>query len=138
MNRKKAAIAQITSGLTASVIFGLLFLFIRGWFWIFPFVFAGILPIIRGGMNLLSEKVVEVDKQKRVPFNNKAYREREILKIAQKENGRVSPSMLTLKLGCSIEEAQKSLEDLVMSNTAKMEVLDDGRIDYTFPDFLPE
>ncbi len=63
---------------------------------------------------------------------------REILRIAQKQKGIVTPALVTLNSSLSLEEADRLLQDLCRKGYAGMNVTENGRIEYQFPEFIEE
>ncbi len=64
--------------------------------------------------------------------------EKEILRVAKTEHGRITPAVAALKSSCSIEEANQILDSIVEKGYAQMDVDDNGRIVYLFPEFYQD
>ncbi len=127
---------SILVGAAFIAVFGALFLF-RGkteWWWIFPMVFAGVLPIVEGLRRLFTGRrdaaTSSTEKQ------NDA--ERKILQAAHDGAGRLTAASAALTTGLPLRSAQEMLERLVKDGHAVMNVLDSGVIEYQFPEFLPK
>lgn len=131
MARKKGAAESIISGLMFVAVFGVLWAFVGGWWWIFPLMFAGVLPALEGVRRLLAERSVK----KIDPEQRESLAEKEVLKIAQMENGRVTPAVIALKSSLTIQRAEEVLQKLAARGYTSMEVTDDGRVEYEFPEF---
>ena len=69
------------------------------------------------------------------PEQREALAEKEVLKIAQLEQGRVTPAMVALKSNLTTQRAEEVLQKLAKSGYAAMEVTEDGRVEYEFPEF---
>jgi predicted HTH transcriptional regulator len=95
-----------------------------------------VIPVVRTifsqneGKKRIGESSETTQKQRTVD------KEKQILAVAQKERGKITPSLVALKTSLSIEEAEQVLQDLVRRGHASMEVLGDGRIEYRFPEFM--
>ncbi len=118
-------------------VFGGLWLFMDWTFWLIPFVFAGILPVIRGVGFLINRRTSAKERQF-LEQRKTAYIERQILRAAKKSKGVLTPAEVALGTSLSIEEAEKQLQRFAEKGYAGMDVTDDGRIVYRFPEFLPE
>ncbi len=131
---KKSGEASFFSGLAFSIAFGVVWYATKQGFWVFPLVFAGLLPMIRGFRYFVERRSTapktELDAEVRA--------EKEVLKIARDKSGRVTPTMIALESYLSIETAEKVLELLAKKGYTRMEVTEDGRVVYEFPEFLPE
>lgn len=141
-NRKsnQNGVETFTSGLIFTVAFGLAWYLTGWWIWLFPFIFAGILPLVEGVRKMIHERSMrKADRlnQKTTARDTNVLAEKEILRIAKAEQGRVTPTMIALNSSLSVEEAEKILEDMVKKGYASMRVTNSGRIEYEFPEFLP-
>jgi hypothetical protein len=109
------------------------------WVFVFPMVFAGILPMIRGlrGMARGRRGAVEAAPQTAVepPQDARVENERTILRLAQQEGGTVTAALAALKTSLSLDKAGELLDDLARRGYAGMQVSDDGRVVYHFPEF---
>ena len=131
MAKKKGASESVVTGLAFIAVFGVLWAVVGGWWWIFPLMFAGVLPTVEGIRRLLAER-----SQKKVdPQQRETLDEKEVLKIAQMENGTVTPSLIALKSSLTIERAEEVLQKLAARGYTSMEVTEDGRVQYEFPEF---
>ena len=66
----------------------------------------------------------------------KQTQETQILQLARKFGGQLTPVELATHTSLSLEESDKALEDLVRKGYANMNVTDSGHIIYDFPGFL--
>ncbi len=60
--------------------------------------------------------------------------EHRLLELAYTTDAKITPSVLAFFVPCSIEDAEKVLDDLTARERIEMEVDDDGRIFYIVPD----
>ena len=129
---RKQAEGELASGLTFSAVFGALLLFQGGWFWIFPLAFAGVLPAVKG---ILSLRRIRSAPRLHEPVRPDP--QTEVLKIARRQNGRVTPALVAVDSALSVAEAERALDEMVRGGHAAMVVADDGRVEYEFREFLP-
>ena len=134
--RRKSAEASLTSGIIFTIAFGIAWSVTGLWFFIFPLMFAGVMPMVEGIRRLAaarySRPVVAESKKKSV-----ASSEKQILQAAKEENGIVTPALIALKTELSIQEAEKMLDDMAQNGYTLMQVRENGRIEYEFPEFMP-
>ena len=135
----------IFSGLAFTLVFGILFFRTEGWFWVFPLVFVGIMPLVRGLTRLFESR-----RFRRPPFPSGAVREKpfqketkaapekQILRLARDQNGTVTPALVALHTELSLKEAEKKLQNLTGEGHCSMEVNDNGKVEYIFSEFRPE
>ena len=128
---RKRAEGELASGLTFSAVFAVLLLVHGGWFWIFPLAFVGVLPAVKG---FLSLRRVGTPRRLRPPPPDP---QTEVLKIARRQGGRVTPALVAVDTPLSVEEAERALDQMVSGGYATMAVADDGRVEYEFREFLP-
>ena len=136
--RKKSAEASLTSGIVFTIAFGIAWAVMgpRGWFFVFPMMFAGVLPMIEGIRRLAAARRSrpEIAEAKKT---SAASVEKQILLAAKEENGVVTPALIALKTDLSIQEAEKKLDEMAQNGYAMMQVRENGRIEYEFPEFMP-
>ena len=127
--------SSIASGMVFTIGFGIAFLVTRpwGWFFIFPLVFAGVLPLINGLLHLPQGRSARSDGQ----VKRAASGEKQVLEAARDEQGIITPTVVALKTDLSILEADKILEDMARKGYAQMRVTESGRVEYEFPEFQP-
>ncbi|MBN1836479.1 MAG: hypothetical protein JW820_11560 [Spirochaetales bacterium] len=128
---------SIATGLAFTVAFGIAYLATRpgGWFFIFPLVFAGILPLVNGLLALGRSGRVQDRRPAARPALPSA--EKQVLQAARDEQGIVTPAVVALQTELSIQQAEQALEEMARKGYAVMRVTDSGRIEYEFPEFLP-
>ena len=135
-----------TTGLVVAIVFGTLTGFFHGaWWMVFPLVFAGILPMVRGITGMVGRRAGAIDEdaaQRELASTaegrgSKSSSEKELLTLAQASDGIVTPAMAALKTSLSIDEADQMLQDLARRGHATMVVAEDGRVEYHFPEFRP-
>lgn len=137
MVRKFRPREEFISGLTMTLAFGALWIFIGGRFWIFPMVFAGLIPAIRGAVRFFSRRSIGQSAAKEIDEPKSSSIERTILTVAKSERGRVTPALVALNTDASMSEAEAALQELVKQGYAGMEVRDNGTVEYVFQEFLP-
>ena len=133
MAKKKGAVETIFSGLAFTVVFGILLARGGQWWWIFPLVFAGILPILEGLRRFIADRA----RGKIEPGQREALDEKEVLKLAQIEQGIVTPALVALKTSLTADRAEEVLQNLAKRGFTIMQVTEDGRVEYEFPEFKP-
>ena len=133
-DRKKGPVEAFFTGIVLTVAFGAVFLLNRHqWFWIFPLVFAGVLPTLEGLRRILRER-----KPPRIAAEEQAdMDEKEILRLARDEGGTVTPALAALKTSLNTERAERVLQNLVKKGFASMDVTKEGRVVFEFPEFRP-
>jgi hypothetical protein len=129
-------VETFTTGLVVTIVFGTLTGFFHGaWWMVFPLVFAGILPMVRGITGMVGRRAGAIDED--APPRELASPEKELLTVAQASDGIVTPAMAALKTSLSIDAADQMLQDLARRGHAAMVVAEDGRVEYHFPEFRP-
>jgi ribosomal protein S25 len=71
------------------------------------------------------------------PGQREALEEKEVLKLAQIEQGIVTPALVALKTNLTADRAEKILQNLAKRGFTLMQVTEDGRVEYEFPEFKP-
>jgi len=132
--KRRSGEAALTTGLVLAAAFGLAWYLTRShpwaWLWLFPIVFAGLLPAISGIRRLGR------DRSEEGPLRLAAAEaERRILLAAREAQGVITPALVALKTGLSIQEAQGMLEQMASKGHAVMHVRENGRIEFEFPEF---
>lgn len=134
---KRSGSNEFYSGLGMTLAFGAVYLIFNSFFWIFPLVFAGILPMARGAGKILEERSrARLNEPPKPREMSKEDRERLILKSAQKHKGVITPTMIAVESDLTIAQAEEILEDLARRGYASLEVRDTGGIEYRFPDLI--
>ncbi|MFP4509812.1 MAG: hypothetical protein ACLFNQ_06750 [Spirochaetaceae bacterium] len=136
--RRNRLIQDFVSGLSTSFIFGAAWLITGANFWLIIGLFAGVLPTIGSGGKLLAELSEGRKLVAEEPGIARVRQEKELLRVAKSEGGRVTPPVVALKSSCSIDEANTLLDSLVERGYAHIDVDDNGRIVYLFPEFYPD
>ncbi len=133
-DRRRTPFESIIAGAAFVAVFGVLFVLRRGeWWWIFPMVFAGVLPILEGIRRIFSRK-----KEAAESTADKATdTEHRLLQAAHDGAGRLTAASAALSTGLPLKSTQEMLERLVKEGHAVMNVLDSGVIEFQFPEFLP-
>ena len=139
--RSEKPVETFTTGLAFTVIFGVLLAFFHGaWWWVFPLVFAGVMPMVRGLTGLVARRgAVEHRGPPTARIEPRelsgAEAEKQILRVAKEEGGRVTPALAALKTSLSMERAEEILQQMAARGYATMQVSDEGRVEYQFPEF---
>jgi len=134
-NRKsKAPFESIISGAAFALIFGSLWFFRGDWWWAFPFFFAGVMPLIVGFRKLFTQRILNKESVKQLELEC----EKQILRAALENNGRLTPAMAALTTNLSIADAQKVLETMTKNGHAAMRITSSGTIEFEFTEFLKE
>ena len=128
---------EFISGMMMTLAFSALWLFTNATFWVFPLVFAGLLPLVRGAVRFFGSSRAEQDRVKELSDGRQAAVERKILTTARSEGGRVTPALVALDTDISIVEADTALQDMVKLGYATMDITDNGTVEYVFREFLP-
>lgn len=128
----------MASGLSFAAIFGVLWLVTGHLFWAIPMVIIGILPGVRGFTRILGARAERKKLDRELPRITASQREKEILRAAQGAGGRITPALAALRTSCSVEEAETILQELAAKGYALAEVLESGRLEYQFPEFMNE
>ena len=128
----------MVKGIFFIALFGIFFL--RGswgWFWMFPLFFIGVLPLLKHLTHSnLREDIHDRGEEDRQDTDER-FLEKQVLKSAKKNDGRLTPALVALDSSLSIEEAETILQSFVKRGYATMEVTDSGQIEYRFAEFLP-
>ena len=131
--RRKSGEASLSSGIAFTIIFGAIYLANGSWIWLFPLCFIGIIPVVEG----IRRIVVNRRQPKIESAHTESSNEKEVLRIAKNEKGKVTPAVVALNTDLSLEDSQKILEKMVQKGYASMQVTSEGRIEYEFPEFFP-
>ena len=127
----KQAEGELASGLVFSAVFGALLLFHGGWFWWFPLAFAGALPAVKGFLSLRRLRTAA-----RLHAPAPPDPQTQVLRIARRQRGRVTPALIAVDSSLSVAEAERTLDEMVRGGHASMTVAEDGRVEYEFREFL--
>ena len=134
MPGKRGSFEGMIGGLAIAGLFGLLWVTNafgpNAWWLIFPFMFAGVLPFLRG-----LQRVIANRRPRLTPAEQEARDEKEILIAARDSAGVVTPAIVALKSALTTERAEKLLQRMVTKGYASMEVTDRGSVEYHFPEF---
>lgn len=137
--RGKSPADKIISSAVIAAAFGVYWFLNPQHMWpIFPILFAGIFPAVKGIRHLMADRAMEVKPRKLTPRERETENERTVLRVARSRAGRVTPSLVVLDSDMALDEAEATLAQLTRKGHAIMNVRDDGRIDYEFAEFLPE
>ena len=132
MDSKRGGEATFACGIACSAVFGYLFLVSGAWWAVFPLVFAGILPTVDGMITVYRDRVISGKSKDSAGIET----EKQVLRVAQRESGKLTPAIVALNSDLSIDDAEKVLSNFVTRGYASMNVQNDGRIVYEFLEFL--
>jgi hypothetical protein len=134
--KRRSAEASLTSGIVFTAAFGIAWA-VTGIVWLaFPMLFAGVLPMTEGIRRLVSARRSKPAAAQREKPGVAAV-EKQILLTAKEENGVVTPALIALKTDLSIQEAEKKLDEMARNGYTMMQIRENGRIEYEFPEFMP-
>jgi len=133
---KRAGITELFSGLGAAVLFGTLYGFTGTGFFLFLGVVFGVLPGFRGISKILQARVTSKE-QKQIQSRSSEIRERIVLNLARDNHGKLTPAIVAVNSEVTIDQAEAQLREFADKGYAELEVTEDGRIEYIFPEFLP-
>jgi hypothetical protein len=126
------------SGVTMTLVFGGMFLVTDSPFFLFGGLLFGVIPTIQGASRLLGRRAERKRLEARNdPEKQRAEQERQVLRAARDEGGRLTPASAALASSCSLEDCESILQSLVSRGHALMDVQDNGRVLYLFPEFYP-
>lgn len=135
-NSRKSAGEEVIGGMTLIAVFGLLYFSTHQWFWLFPLCFAGLPALFRGAHRIYSDRALQRQRMAEIPRRADAEGTRDILRIAQANKGKITPSIVTLNSSLSLDDAERLLQEMSSKGYASMVVTDSGRIEYEFPEFM--
>lgn len=128
---------SIITGFALASVFGIVYLRTGSWVWLFPAVFGGVVPMLEGARRVMSDR-----HRRPAPHIAEKQRteamEREILRLARDRGGILTPGLVALETSLSISDAERVLDGMATRGYAGMEVRDNGRIEYEFPEFRRE
>ncbi len=133
---KRTGIAELFSGLGAMVFLGALYAITGSGIFVFFGVIVGVLPAIRGLSKLLQARVGSQER-KQLQAARSETRERTVLRLAKAESGRLTPAVVAVNSELTIDDAEAQLREFADKGYAELNVTEDGRIEYLFPEFLP-
>jgi hypothetical protein len=135
-SRRNTPVESIVAGGVFTAVFGTMFL-ARGaveWWWLFPMAFAGILPMVEGIRRLVAGKRTNRGEH----LEREAETEKQILRAAQEQGGRLTAATAALRTSLTMKEAQSILEEMTKHGHAVMKVTEEGVLEFEFPEFLPK
>ncbi len=128
---------QFLSGASMTVAFGLLYFVNGSPLWLILGVFTGVVPMFEGLSRVAREPHGNSDDSVTPSRIGYAYQEKEILRVAKAERGVLTPTVAALKTSLSIEQAEQILQRFAEKGYAELNVTDQGRLEYVFPEFVP-
>ena len=130
----KAVEGSLVTGAALTLVFAFVWMRTGSWIWVFPMVFAGVLPTVESLRAIVGRK----KSTRRMSEETRAQDERDVLRVAQAERGTVTPSLVAIETTLTTDRAQAVLDDMTKKGYATMNVREDGHIEYQFPEFLPD
>ena len=137
MSKKTGGWDSIITGFLLALVFGFIYLRTGSWVWLFPAVFAGVLPMLEGLRRVLEARWRQPSSRE-LNKRRTEQMEREILRLARDRGGVLTPGLVALETSISISDAERVLDSMASRGYAGMEVRDNGRIEYEFAEFRPE
>jgi hypothetical protein len=137
--RQKSSLESFITGLViggSALAYWLLVPGQKPWWILAVAFFAGFLPAARGLSGMIASRAALPAAKRLGERERAAEREKTIIRIASRNDGRVTPSLVVLESDISVEEAERALDDLAKKGHAAMRVRDDGRIEYEFSEFM--
>ncbi len=131
--RRRSPVESIAAGAAFAVVFGVLLFTTKVWWWAFPLAFVGVLPLIEGIRRLFGQR----GQRRTDSHTRETEAEKEILRAARDNGGRLTAAAAALSSSLSIAEAKAMLEEMTKHGHAVMRVTNDGIIEFEFPEFLP-
>ena len=108
-----------------------------GFFWIFPLFIIAFLSVFRHLTYTRRTDEFRAEQEEEREEIDERLLEKQVLKAAKKNDGKVTPALIALDSSLSIEQAETVLLSFVKRGYATMEVTDSGQIEYRFAEFLP-
>ena len=105
-----------------------------GWV-VFPALLFGVIPSVQAAVKLYARRGVDAERMPAAP--TPASREKQIMRLARANNGRLTAMSVAVDTSFSLAEAEELLDSMTKAGHVRMEVGDDGTIHYEFPAFLP-
>jgi hypothetical protein len=128
----RSPLESIITGSVLTLVFGALWLWKGEWWWAFPVFFAGVSPVLMGIRRLLGRKKELAKNQ----LELEAQQEKEILRAAFEQKGKLTAAGAALKTNLTIQAAQELLEKMTKNGHAAMKITNSGTIVFEFPEFL--
>jgi hypothetical protein len=135
VTNKRTGVAELFSGLGAIALLGALYALTGAGVFIFFGVIVGVLPAIRGLSKVVQARVGSQER-KELEVVRSETRERTVLRLARSESGRLTPAIVAVNSELTLDDAEKQLREFADKGYAELNVTDDGRIEYLFPEFL--
>jgi hypothetical protein len=135
VTNKRTGVAELFSGLGAIALLGVLYAFTGSGFFIFVGVIVGVLPAIRGLSKVMQARVGSQERKELEGVRSET-RERVVLRLAKSEAGRLTPAIVAVNSELTLAHAEGQLREFADKGYAELNVTEDGRIEYVFPEFL--
>lgn len=136
VNRRQRALQEISSGLLVCLAWGAagLFLFHSNWV-VWPLFFMGGLPLVSGIKHLVEAGIAAPGEKRREEAERGRALELSILRLASERSGILTPALVAMETGMSLDEAQAALDRMAGKGHAELNVLESGRLEYRFREF---
>ena len=109
--------------------------FNRGGWLVFPALMFGVIPSVWAAVKLYGRRGADAPPVPAPP--TPASREKQIMRLARANKGRLTAMNVAVDTSFSLAEAEELLDSMTKGGHVRMEVSDDGTILYEFPAFLP-
>ena len=134
----KSGFEEFITGLVFTVIFSVLYITTKGFWWLFPAGFAGVIPMLSGVRKMVANRALPRQTREQESKQLRADLERKVLQVAKDNNGTVTPAMAALETGLPLEEMDTFLGSMASKGYARADVEDSGRMVYIFQDFVKQ
>jgi hypothetical protein len=136
VGRRQRALQEISSGLVLCLAWGAagLFLFHSKWV-VWPLFFMGGLPVASGIKHLIEAGIAAPGEKRKEKAERGRALELSILRLASERGGILTPALVAMETGMSLDEAQAALDQMAGKGHAELNVLDSGRLEYRFREF---
>ena len=132
-HKKKENGGSIGAGVVFGVGFGIGF-FVYGVSWmIWPFLIIGVLPFLSGVGGWIRNYI----KTRKTKLQRPKELEREVLSSARSLGGRVTVVQIAADTNLSLDEVSKLLDTMTVKGYVIQNILENGVIEYEFPQLLP-
>jgi hypothetical protein len=130
----RSAETRLGGALACLAAFGFLYATRHG-IWIFPLVFFGVMPAVQAGLALLRAR--ESHAGQKPPLLSSNGKEKQVLRLARRQQGRVTAMGIAVDSSLSLKEAEEVLDAMAREGHVGMDVSDNGTVEYEFREFLP-
>lgn len=133
------AFHELSGGLIGCCVWGLAWFFLFHAKWVlFPLIFMGFLPLVSALRGIVSVGIAAPASKRKALESARLSLERDILRLAAEREGILTPALVSVQTGRSLDEAQSALDAMAAKGQVELKVLESGRIEYRFPEFEAE